>query len=82
MFAMQEDLAARMKMSAARFRRTKTAYESARADLNSLMFDAQEDGAGPSEIARATGFTREWAAKVVAAERKRRGLPAVDAAAP
>jgi hypothetical protein len=71
---MDEELAARMKQSANRFKRTKSAYEAARADLYSLIFDADEDGSGPSEIARASGFTREWAAKVIAAEKKRRGI--------
>lgn len=76
MTPMEEDLAARMKASATRFKRTKTTYEAARADLYSLIFDAQEEGSGPSEIARASGFTREWVSKVIASERKRRGLDA------
>ena len=74
MTSVEEDLAARMKQSAIRFRRTKATYEAARADLISLIFDAQEEGSGPSEIARATGFTREWVGKVIAAEKKRRGI--------
>jgi hypothetical protein len=74
MAPMEEDLAARMKQSAARFRRTKSAYETARADLYSLIFDADEEDCGPSEIARASGFTREWVSKVIAAEKKRRGI--------
>lgn len=74
MAPVEEDLAAAMKKGAANFQRTKKNYEDARAHLNSLIFDAQEEGAGPSEIARATGFTREWVAKVIAAEKKRRGI--------
>lgn len=74
MASVEDDLAARMKSSAAYFRRQKTSYEKARGDLNSLIFDAQEEGAGPSEIARVTGFTREWVSKVITAEKKRRGI--------
>jgi hypothetical protein len=70
----EDDLAARMKTSAAFFKRKKAEYERARGDLNSLIFDADEQGSGPSEIARVTGFTREWVAKLIAAEKKRRGI--------
>lgn len=74
---MDEDLEARMRKSATRFKRTKDAYEAARTELNALIIEADAAGVGPSELARITGFTREWVAKVVAAE-KRKTAPRPD----
>jgi hypothetical protein len=72
MTAMEPDLENALKNAAAAFQKRKAAYETARTNLNSLIFDAKEEDAGPSEIARATGFTREWVAKIITAEEKRR----------
>jgi hypothetical protein len=74
MTGVDNDLANRMRAGAAHFKDQKAGYEEARSDLNSLIFEAHEKDSGPSEIARVTGFTREWVSKVIAAEKKRRGI--------
>ena len=74
----RDELANQMKTSVAHFKRKKSDYEKARSDLNALIFDADAEEVGPSEIARATGFTREWVSKVIAAEKKRRGIEEKD----
>lgn len=71
MTPMDQDLLTRMHAARARFKRTKAAYEAARSDLNALIVEADEKDVGPSEIARESGFTREWVPKVIATEKKR-----------
>lgn len=79
MTVMQPDREAALRAAAAVTRKRKAAYEDARAHLNSLIFEAkQEDDTGPSEIGRITELTREWVAKVIAAEEKRRSSKSED----
>ncbi|NLG55648.1 MAG: hypothetical protein GX542_08370 [Rhodococcus sp.] len=44
--------------------RAEVAFNSADADLRELLREARAAGKGPSHLARLTGFTREWVAKI------------------
>ena len=60
-----EDIDSRLRTAAQRFKRAEAAAERARNDLRDLMIEArQEHDLGPSQIARLTGYTREWVAKL------------------
>ncbi|MFI1580060.1 hypothetical protein [Embleya sp. NPDC020630] len=57
-----DDLTARLQKAARDHDRAKTAYEKARVELRDLLREARAEGKGPSELARITGYTREWVA--------------------
>jgi hypothetical protein len=47
----------------------EAAFNSADADLRELLQEARAAGKGPSHLARLTGFTREWVAKIAPAQK-------------
>lgn len=44
--------------------RAENAFLSADAELRELLVEARAAGKGPSHMAKLTGFTREWVAKI------------------
>ncbi len=45
--------------------RAKQAFDQADADVRALLVEGRNElGKGPSELARLSGFTREWVAKI------------------
>lgn len=44
--------------------RAEKAFNDADAELRQLLVKGRAEGKGPSEMARLTGFTREWVAKI------------------
>lgn len=47
-----------------RIQKARASYDKARAVLFQTIGDALADGVGPSQIARDSGFTREYVAKI------------------
>ncbi|MER5843245.1 hypothetical protein ABT099_23695 [Streptomyces prasinus] len=53
--------------------RAENAFLSADAELRELLVEGRAAGKGPSHMAKLTGFTREWVAKIApGAEAKKR----------
>lgn len=44
--------------------RAEKAFNDADTELRQLLVKGRAEGKGPSEMARLTGFTREWVAKI------------------
>lgn len=65
-----EDAAIKIQAAARKRARAKEAFDRTDAELRDLLIEARADGMGPSEMARLTGFTREWVARI-APESKR-----------
>ncbi|NUL14557.1 hypothetical protein [Streptomyces lunaelactis] len=69
------DAATEIQAAARKRTRAKDAFDRADGELRDLLVKWRAEGVGPSEMARWTGFTREWVAKVApdpkAAARKR-----------
>lgn len=47
--------------------RAEKAFNDADAELRALLVKGRAAGLGPSQMARLTGFTREWVAKIAPA---------------
>ncbi|HEY9368352.1 hypothetical protein [Streptomyces sp.] len=60
-----------MEIQAAAKKRTKAeeAFKRADEELRALLVKGRAAGLGPSEMARLTGFTREWVAKIAPASK-------------
>ncbi|MEU1800831.1 hypothetical protein [Streptomyces sp. NPDC019937] len=59
-----DDLDARIVAAAKKRSRAEAAFNRADADLRELLVEARAVGKGPSHMAKLTGFTREWVAKI------------------
>lgn len=59
-----DDLDARIEAAAKRKKRAEDAVKRADAELHALLIEGRAAGKGPSHMARLTGFTREWVAKI------------------
>lgn len=59
-----EDIRAEIQAAAKKRARSKDAFDRDNAQLRDLLVQARADGMGPSELARLTGLTREWVAKI------------------
>ncbi|MEU1433987.1 hypothetical protein ABZ438_07800 [Streptomyces sp. NPDC005786] len=59
-----EDIRDKVQAAAKRRARAKDAFTRADADLRDLLVTARTEDIGPSELARLTGLTREWVAKI------------------
>ncbi|MFB7899897.1 hypothetical protein ACFC1B_26615 [Streptomyces xiamenensis] len=57
------------EIQAAAERRTaaETAFQEADRELRDLLVRGRAEGKGPSHMAKLTGFTREWVAKIAPA---------------
>jgi hypothetical protein len=47
--------------------RAEAAFHTADAELRELLVEGRAAGKGPSHMAKLTGFTREWVAKIAPA---------------
>jgi hypothetical protein len=59
-----EELDARIVAATKKRLRAEAAFHSADADLRELLVEGRAAGLGPSHMAKLTGFTREWVAKI------------------
>lgn len=59
-----DDLDEQIQAAARRRSRAEAAFTKADAELRALLVQARAEGKGPSHLARLTGFTREWVAKI------------------
>lgn len=59
-----EDLRAEIQAAARKRARSKEAFDRDNAHLRDLLIKARSEEIGPSELARLTGLTREWVAKI------------------
>lgn len=64
-----DDLATQIQAAAKKRVRAKEALDRADAELRDLLVKGRAGGIGPSELARLTGFTREWVAKIAPASK-------------
>ena len=62
-----DDMESRVQAAARKRERAKVAFDQADEALRELLVEARAGGKGPSELARLTGFTREWVAKLAPA---------------
>jgi DNA invertase Pin-like site-specific DNA recombinase len=65
-----EDAATKIQAAARKRARAKEAFDRTDAELRDLLIEARADGMGPSEMARLTGFTREWVARIAPEPKK------------
>lgn len=59
-----EEIRDRVQAAAKKRARAKDAFTRADAELRDLLVTARNEDIGPSELARLTGLTREWVAKI------------------
>lgn len=59
-----EEVATEIRAAARKRARAKEAFERADGELRALLVQARADGIGPSDMARWSGLTREWIAKI------------------
>ncbi|MEU9792926.1 hypothetical protein AB0E27_20250 [Streptomyces sparsogenes] len=69
-----DDLDARIVAAAKKRLRAEVAFNSADADLRELLVEGRAAGKGPSHMAKLTGFTREWVAKIAPDPDKKRKI--------
>lgn len=56
--------------------RAEKAFNDADTELRQLLVRGRAEGKGPSEMARLTGFTREWVAKIAPDPKRARDVNA------
>lgn len=56
--------------------RAEKAFNDADTELRQLLVRGRAEGKGPSEMARLTGFTREWVAKIAPDPKRARDINA------
>ena len=59
-----DDLDRQIQDAAKRRVRAKDAFDRADAEVRELLVAGRAAGKGPSHMAKLTGFTREWVAKI------------------
>lgn len=59
-----DDLDSRIKAAAKKRERSKAAFDRDEAALRELLVEGRAAGKGPSHMAKLSGFTREWVAKI------------------
>jgi hypothetical protein len=64
MSAMTSDAEAQIRQAASKREKSKTAFERDDAALRELFVEWRAQGVGPSDMARWSGMTREWVAKI------------------
>lgn len=76
MGAMKEldELDKRIVAATKRRTRAETAFLSADAELRELLREGRAAGKGPSQMAKLTGFTREWVAKIAPDPKRQRDV--------
>lgn len=61
------DAETELRAAAAQRTAAKEAFDRADAELRALLVKWRAEGVGPGAMARYTGFTREWVAKIAPA---------------
>ncbi|WP_159006897.1 hypothetical protein [Streptomyces sp. NRRL S-813] len=64
-----DELDERIQAAAKKRARAEKAFNDADAELRALLVEGRAAGKGPSALARLTGFTREWVAKIAPASK-------------
>lgn len=64
MCAMDQQLDERIQAAAEERARAEDAFKRADAELRNLLVEGRAAGLGPSHMAKLTGFTREWVARI------------------
>lgn len=59
-----DDLDLQIQAAARKRARAKEAFDRADAEVRELLVEGRSVGKGPSHMAKLTGFTREWVAKI------------------
>ncbi|MEU3162228.1 hypothetical protein ACPCAJ_21280 [Streptomyces griseoincarnatus] len=59
-----DDLDTRIAAAAKKRSRLEASFKEADEALRSLLVEGRAEGKGPSHMAKLTGFTREWVAKI------------------
>ncbi|MCX4697040.1 hypothetical protein [Streptomyces sp. NBC_01373] len=59
-----DDLDERIQTAAKKRARAEDAFNRADAELRELLVEGRAAGKGPSHMAKLTGFTREWVARI------------------
>ncbi|NEA52361.1 hypothetical protein [Streptomyces sp. SID10815] len=59
-----DELDERIQAAAKKRARAEDAFTKADAELRTLLVEGRAAGKGPSHMAKLTGFTREWVAKI------------------
>lgn len=59
-----DELDERIEAAAKKRARAEKAFNDADAELRTLLVEGRAAGKGPSHMAKLTGFTREWVAKI------------------
>lgn len=59
-----DDLDMRIQAAAKKRARAEAAFNRADGELRELLVEGRAVGKGPSHMAKLTGFTREWVAKI------------------
>jgi molybdenum-dependent DNA-binding transcriptional regulator ModE len=62
-----DELDERIQAAAKKRTRAEKAFNDADAELRALLVEGRAGGKGPSHMAKLTGFTREWVAKIAPA---------------
>jgi hypothetical protein len=62
-----DDLDERIQSAAQRRTQAEQAFTRADAELRELLIEGRAAGKGPSHMAKLTGFTREWVARIAPA---------------
>lgn len=62
-----DELDERIQATAKKRARAEKAFNEADAELRALLVEGRAAGKGPSHMAKLTGFTREWVAKIAPA---------------
>lgn len=65
-----DDLDLRIQTAAKKRTRAEQALKLADAELRALLVEGRAAGKGPSHMAKLTGFTREWVAKIAPEAKK------------
>jgi hypothetical protein len=64
---LMDDLDVEIQAAAKKRARAEEAFNRADAELRALLVQGRAAGKGPSHMAKLTGFTREWVAKIAPA---------------
>jgi hypothetical protein len=62
-----DELDERIQAAAKKRTRAEKAFNDADAELRALLIEGRAANKGPSHMAKLTGFTREWVAKIAPA---------------
>jgi hypothetical protein len=71
-----DDLDMEIQAAAKKRARAEQAFNAADVELRQLLVRGRAEGKGPSHMAKLTGFTREWVAKIAPDPKRQRDINA------